>query len=154
MIPTCCSHSIPTGYRVGRVRLIFALPPHLQRLRADPMARECHLAYIELFTPFLPVPEPGSRLYRIARSFRNHAPRSIVIPVPRIFRSCHLLPVCEGPVDRTWTSDNVLDRCTDFYLNTFIDRAFCGTQWSDRFGDAYQQPWHSLPPLQSLGLSV
>ncbi|KAL1937239.1 hypothetical protein VTO73DRAFT_13935 [Trametes versicolor] len=45
------------GYRVGRVRLLFALPPELQRLRVDSTDPHAHLAYVELYTPFAEKPE-------------------------------------------------------------------------------------------------
>lgn len=44
-----------------------------------------------------------------------------VIPISLIQRSIHLLPKWGGPVPQHWTSENVLDECTTFYVNTFKD---------------------------------
>jgi hypothetical protein len=47
------------GLRIGQVRVVFAIPPHLlrQSFPADVIPRiPTHLVYIELFTPFKPHP--------------------------------------------------------------------------------------------------
>lgn len=110
------------GYRVGQIRAIFTLPLHLQRGRPDPTEAHAHLAYLELFTPFLDHPEPYSKLYQVSRSYHRGARHAIVVPLDDIFRSCHLLPDPKvEEMDREWRSDTVLELCEDFYLNEFCD---------------------------------
>lgn len=101
--------------------MIFALPPELQRLRSDAMFPQCHLAYVELYTPFQHEPEPHHQLYKIKRSFANMRRKAVIIPLHQIFRSCHLIPACGSRINRMWTSDNVLEECDDMYLNSFSD---------------------------------
>lgn len=109
------------GYRVGRVRLIFSLPSELQRLRLDATDPSPHLAYLELFTPFTPRPDRYSGLYSVSKSYSDGARKTLVVPLTRIFRSCHLLPKCGRQIDHTWTSETVLDQCEHWTLNAFSD---------------------------------
>ncbi|KAI1781759.1 hypothetical protein LXA43DRAFT_907812 [Ganoderma leucocontextum] len=113
--------SAAIGYRVGRVRALFSLPPALQRLRTDADPLFSHLAYVELYTPFTEHPEPHSKLYTISWSYAGGARKAAVIPVSQIFRSCHLLPKCGERINRAWKSDTILDECDDMFLNTFSD---------------------------------
>ena len=78
------------------------------------------LAYIEWFTP-LRDPEPIIGVYRISRSTRNHRRNAAVVSVGDIMEDCHLSVVSRGEIDRTWTTDNVLEMGTYFYLNRYID---------------------------------
>lgn len=113
--------SVAPGYRIVQVRLLFQLPTRLQLLREhidDPLA---HLAYVEYFTPFETEYEPGSKFYKVLKSYVQHKRKTAVIPVTSIFRSCHLIPQWGSSVDRTWTSNNVLEKCHSFYLNSFSD---------------------------------
>ncbi|TFY68302.1 hypothetical protein EVJ58_g1088 [Rhodofomes roseus] len=110
------------GYRVGQVRAIFTLPPYLQRMRLDATHPDAHLAYIELFTPFLDEPEKWSKLYQVSRSILRGRRLAMVLPLHQIFRSCHLLPDPKvDMMDRDWTSDTVLELCEDYFLNEFCD---------------------------------
>ncbi|KAH9830310.1 uncharacterized protein C8Q71DRAFT_817709 [Rhodofomes roseus] len=110
------------GYRIGQVRAIFALPPHLQRMRLNATRADTHLAYVELFTPFLDEPERWSKLYQVSRSVLRGRRLATVLPLQQIFRSCHLLPDPKAEViERDWTSDTVLELCEDFFLNEFCD---------------------------------
>ncbi|KZV63194.1 hypothetical protein PENSPDRAFT_590307 [Peniophora sp. CONT] len=106
------------GYRAAQVRAIFDLPDFLQSKRSASSCR--HLAYIELFTQFMP-PERYSRLYRISRRFENMQRKAIIIPLDIIFRSCHLVPDFGSTVNRAWASDTVLELAPDFFLNPFCD---------------------------------
>ncbi|KAI0368210.1 hypothetical protein BV20DRAFT_1054195 [Pilatotrama ljubarskyi] len=108
------------GYRVAQVRVLFTLPPPLQRLLTGPLRAQPHLAYVELFTQFTD-PEPHSGLYKVTRCYSNHTRKAIIIPVARIFRSCHLIPAFGPRANRSWTSHTVLEDCDVFYLNAFSD---------------------------------
>lgn len=101
------------GLRVARVRAIFMLPESYGRRFKDP------LAYIEWFTPFRQ-PAPDIGLFKVSHSSHNHRRRVSVIPVTQIVRSCHLLPVWGKRMDASWTSENVLDKCKQFYVNAYL----------------------------------
>ncbi|KAH9830879.1 uncharacterized protein C8Q71DRAFT_716091 [Rhodofomes roseus] len=107
------------GYRIGQVRAIFDLPPMIAQSR--PPSCTPHLAYIELFTEFTPIPERYSRLYKVARAYENRQRVGVVIPLDRIFRSCLLVPDFGPHADLTWSSETVLDEGTGFYLTPFSD---------------------------------
>ncbi|KAH9939740.1 uncharacterized protein BXZ73DRAFT_43384 [Epithele typhae] len=109
--------------RAAQVRVIFTLPPHLERLRPSRRESDTHLAYIEWFTPFTAQADPTNGLYRIARAYENRVRKAAIVPVSWVVRSCHLIPVWGPRADRRWTSDTVLEFCDDWYLNMFSDHA-------------------------------
>ena len=79
------------------------------------------LAYIEWFSEFAP-PESGHGMHRLKRSARGSEHVASVVPVSSIRRSAHLFPKFSCAVPDDWTSDNVLEKCSIFYLNPFSDR--------------------------------
>ncbi|KAG2150669.1 uncharacterized protein EDB93DRAFT_1083873 [Suillus bovinus] len=100
----------PRTLEVGQVHIIFTLPP---------------LAYIEWFTP-LREPDRSSGLHQLSCSTCRLHRNAAVIHVDKITRPCHLIPKMGQAVDRKWTSANVYESTSDFYLNTFIDLdTFC-----------------------------
>jgi hypothetical protein len=44
-----------------------------------------------------------------------------VVHVDELVRPCHLIPKMGPSVDPRWTSANVYEVASDFYLNAFID---------------------------------
>ncbi|KAG1810188.1 uncharacterized protein HD556DRAFT_1428325 [Suillus plorans] len=104
------------GFRVGQVRVIFALPPKSLPLLLPPTVQvPKHLAYIEWFTPFSSAPDRRHGLYELS-----------IVPLANIVRSVHLIPSFGAVVPQEWTSDTVLDDCNDFWLNSYLDRyTFC-----------------------------
>jgi hypothetical protein len=91
------------------------------------------LAYVEWYTKFN-APNQASKLHTIRPSTLNHAPRASVIPVALLFAPCHLVPkVRNAQIDRSWTTDNVLDKADAFFLNTYVTLRF----WS----------YFCLPPM-------
>ncbi|KAH9942200.1 uncharacterized protein BXZ73DRAFT_87866 [Epithele typhae] len=102
------------GLRVARVRAIFCMPASFGTRFKHP------LAYVEWFTPFRAEPDPVNGMFQVSVSKNHHRRRSSIIPVTSIVRSCHLIPVWGREVDRTWTTDNVLDRCKKFFLNPYL----------------------------------
>ncbi|KAG1773538.1 hypothetical protein EDD22DRAFT_976124 [Suillus occidentalis] len=83
------------------------------------------LAYIEWFTPFRE-PDELSGLHQISRSTRHLRRNSAVIHVDEIIHPCHLMPKMGQSVNPTWTSANVYELASEFYLNTYIDlETFC-----------------------------
>ncbi|KAG2160171.1 uncharacterized protein EDB93DRAFT_1237363 [Suillus bovinus] len=115
------------GFRVGQVRVIFALPPKSLLLLVPPTVQvPKHLAYIEWFTPFSSAPDRRHGLYELSRSFRGGEKLASIVPLANIVRSVHLIPSFGAVVPREWTSDTVLDDCNDFWLNSYLDRyTFC-----------------------------
>ncbi|KAJ7779848.1 hypothetical protein B0H16DRAFT_1671879 [Mycena metata] len=97
----------PKGLSVGRLRVIFRLPPEDYGQYPEP------LAYVDWYKP-LKVPVPNIRMHEVSLSSRNNRQNSSIIPVSHILRSCHLIPVFGRSMDPTWTLDRVLDKCKSF----------------------------------------
>ncbi|KAH6901475.1 hypothetical protein BKA70DRAFT_1388344 [Coprinopsis sp. MPI-PUGE-AT-0042] len=111
------------GYRVGRVRVVFALPEHVLSLMFKPeVVAPAHLAYVEWYTPFAAQPEANHGMYKIKATRNAEGHMCSVIPVANIRRSVHLYPKCGPSVPPEWKSSNVLDLCDTFLLNDFSDK--------------------------------
>ncbi|KAJ6532372.1 hypothetical protein B0H19DRAFT_888523, partial [Mycena capillaripes] len=100
------------GLRPAQIRVIFKLPPQFGTYTHP-------LAYIEWFTP-LNRPDPTTGMFTTHRSTRAHRRNAAVISVEHIVRSCHLMAKCGASIDRKWTSSNVLDEASMFYVNPYI----------------------------------
>ncbi|KAJ7060890.1 hypothetical protein C8F01DRAFT_988007 [Mycena amicta] len=100
------------GLYAGRVRAIFALPIEYGRF-------DTPLAYIEWFKPLTQRDEILG-MFKIAASTHNNRRRASIIPVTLINRSCHLIPQFSRQIDRSLTTDNVLDIVKLFYLNPYL----------------------------------
>lgn len=106
-------------HRVGRVRLIFKLPPHYEV--PDP------LVYIQTFQgPHSQTPLKLVNMYQVKRSrytaqYHHHYEEEI-IPLSMIRRTCHLLPVfgTETPVADPSKFD-ALEMFEQFYVNSYLD---------------------------------
>ena len=91
--------------------MIFALPGAVDE----------HLAYVEWFSMFSGL-DPDHGMQRLTRTFDGEDRVASIIPVSWIKRSVHLFPKFGPKVPEHWTSANVLEKCTTFYLNQFSDR--------------------------------
>jgi hypothetical protein len=100
---------------VGRVKVIFSLPPHLL---PTPSATPVHLAYVDWFRPFK-AKEAATGLYTTAPSVRHGEVQSEVIDVGRIIRSCHLVP--KFGTEIKVTPDTVFEKYTSMYVNPWLD---------------------------------
>ncbi|KAJ7684249.1 hypothetical protein DFH06DRAFT_1072814 [Mycena polygramma] len=100
------------GLFAGRVRAIFALPVEYGLFPVP-------LAYIEWYTPLTQV-DANLGMYKLKPAFQRNSRRASIIPVTLISRSCHLIPRFPRKIDRTLTTDNVLDKCKEFYLNCYL----------------------------------
>ncbi|KDQ49252.1 hypothetical protein JAAARDRAFT_201038 [Jaapia argillacea MUCL 33604] len=110
------------GYRVAQVRAVFRLPPKVsQAMFPSHITPPEHLAYVEWFTPFKSTPEPNHRMYQISRSVKDGKRVSAVVAVEDIQSSVHLYPLFGPVLCRAWSSDDVLEECTRFYVNCFKD---------------------------------
>ncbi|VDB87450.1 unnamed protein product [Peniophora sp. CBMAI 1063] len=114
--------------RVGQVRLIFSLPKStLDMVFGDEAANlPTHFVYVEWFSRFRR-PEQSHGLHRISRTIINNARvqnerASAILPYDRVQRSVSLIPHFGPTVNPSWTADNVLERCSEFYVNAFSDK--------------------------------
>ncbi|THU99296.1 hypothetical protein K435DRAFT_659351 [Dendrothele bispora CBS 962.96] len=85
------------------------------------------LQYVEWFSNFTRAPDAASGLYCVKKQLNSDGtPSAAVVPVSAIKRSIHLFPKWGGPVPVNWTCENVIDECTTFYMNPFLDlRTYC-----------------------------
>jgi hypothetical protein len=112
-----------SGYRVAQVRVVFRLPQKaLDFLFRDGVDQPKHLAYVEWFSEFRHNPEANHLLYKISRSLKDGRRVASVIPVADIDRTVVLFPQFGPVVPREWSSENILDKCSTFYVNPFTDR--------------------------------
>jgi len=79
------------------------------------------LAYVEWFSEFTS-PESNHGMHKLKRSMQDGARVASIVPVSSIRRSVHLFPKFDRVVPADWNSDNVLEKCSTFYLNPFVDR--------------------------------
>ncbi|TFK59907.1 hypothetical protein BDN72DRAFT_905430 [Pluteus cervinus] len=129
------------AYQVVQIRAIFTLPQALiqEYFNDDPDFRDSantsdspmqsnpsppiHLAYVELFTKF-EAPDPITGLFRIKQLLHDNGHHQVarIIPVSQIKHSIHLFPKFGTQADPNWTSSNVLDRSSEFFVNEISDR--------------------------------
>ena len=108
------------GLRVAQVRVIFRLPAAV--CVAAGLHTSCAgepLAYIEWFTQFH-ARDNTNGMFLLTRSTRQHRRHAAIIPVTAVARSCHLIPVWGSSMDRSWTSEKVLDTAKKFYFNWYL----------------------------------
>jgi len=121
--------SLTLGLRVGQVRVIFRLPRHFEcQLVRDGIKSPGHLAYIEWFSC------PGqkdkaNRMFPITRSKKGLVREAAIVQIDVLCRPCQLFPRFGARADRAWTSQNVLDRCTHFFLSNWLDHHTYQTVW-------------------------
>ncbi|KAI0026936.1 hypothetical protein K488DRAFT_63772 [Vararia minispora EC-137] len=111
------------GYRIGQIRMIFSLSKAAVRasfLHGE--APSSHFAYVEWFSRFPSGPDPNSRMYRIRRTIVQGERVASIVPIQDIHRSIHLFPRFGRAKDPSWTSNNVLELCREFFVNCFSDR--------------------------------
>ncbi|KAF7369562.1 hypothetical protein MVEN_00286300 [Mycena venus] len=113
------THTGVAGYRVGRVRVVFKLSRKISDYLFPGAQPPGHLAYVEWFSAFPPRPEPNHLMFKISRPEERVAS---IIPIENIRRSIHLFPQFGPVVPRNWTSQNVLDMATKFYVSPWSDR--------------------------------
>ncbi|KAJ7703809.1 hypothetical protein B0H14DRAFT_3099824 [Mycena olivaceomarginata] len=112
-----------TGYRVAQVRVVFSLTArHIEGLFPPGHYPPKHLAYVEWFSAFTAQPEAPHLMYKLTRSLKDGERLASIIPLENIRRSVHLLPKFGTMAPAHWTSSNVLEECSTFYVNCFTDR--------------------------------
>ena len=103
------------GYRIGQARVIFTLPNSVDGVPSE------HLAYIEWFSKFT-TPSDDHGMFRLSRSLIDGERVASIVPVSTIRHSTHLFPKFGPVVPEGWSANNVLEKCTTFYLNPLTDR--------------------------------
>lgn len=117
-----------SGLRVARVRVFFRIPKRFDvtMFAEHGITPPEHLAYVEWFT----APTSKNRDHLMYTVTRKHGqPEAEIIDVRSIRRNCQLVPFFGERVDRSWTSDNVLDTCEKFLVNNFQDQHTYQTLW-------------------------
>ena len=108
------THTISPGLRVAQVHVLFNLPPQFSIISSP-------LAYVEWFTP-LGIPDQITGMHVVRRSTRRREANSEVVTVDRLIRGCHLIGKAGRVMDRAWTTENVLQKATNFWVNNYISR--------------------------------
>jgi hypothetical protein len=102
---------------------VFRIPPKFATSLFRPgIPLPKHLAYVEWFSKFRPTPERNHGMYKVNRLIKDGRRVASIIPVSTILRSIHLVPKYGPIVCQEWTSANVLEECSTFYVNCFTDR--------------------------------
>jgi len=124
--PTATNHREHIGvlrFCVAQIRFLFSLPENVIKDLLPNVNPPTHLAYVELFQPFIPAPDPDHGMYKVLWSLNATGEHlALIIPVDEIHQSVHLYPKFGPIAPRDWTSSNVLERCTQFYTNPWTDR--------------------------------
>ena len=81
-----------------------------------------HLAYVQWFTPFPNTIDDAHFMYRIRHAVKDGQRVATIVPVSTIRRSVHLIPEFGAEIPSHWTTDNVLDECPAFFVNSFTDK--------------------------------
>ncbi|KAH8085426.1 hypothetical protein BXZ70DRAFT_1045629 [Cristinia sonorae] len=121
------------GYEIGQVRVIFSIPPDAIAMLFPPEGPQPpqYLAYVEWFTGLQQPPDPSHGMFRLRRKTYMAdgvtKRKATIIPLSDIRRSVMLFPHFGPVAPRHWTSENVLELCTRFYVNSWTDRHLYGT---------------------------
>jgi hypothetical protein len=114
---------IVTGYRIGRVRVVFSVPERLHKT-LFPIGKEVpkHLVYVEWYTALTQDLDTNSLLFKITpMKDRDGGRVCSIIPLANIRRSIQLIPRFGAVAPQEWTSSTVLDLANVFYVNNFTD---------------------------------
>jgi hypothetical protein len=93
--------------------VIFELPPQFGMDISGP------LVYVEWFTP-LGLPDLTTGMHVVKRSTRHHNRNSAIVSINDLVCGCHLMAKCGTQVDKSFTTDDVLEKATQFYVNPYI----------------------------------
>ncbi|KAF8804249.1 hypothetical protein BYT27DRAFT_7340301 [Phlegmacium glaucopus] len=112
------------GYHIGHIHIVFSIPEHtLPIVFTDSTKVPEHLAYVEWYTPLSDSPEPNHLLYKVSpQKDRDGTHICSIIPLANIHCSVHLYPKFGVFAPQEWSSSNVLDQCSTFFVNDSTDR--------------------------------
>jgi urease alpha subunit len=73
-------------------------------------------------------------MHVIRRSTRRREPNAELILVDRLVRGCNLMGKAGRVMDRAWTTGNVMEKATNFWVNDYINLdMFTITRYFDFF---------------------
>ena len=104
------AYRVISGMCITQVWAIFQLPEKYGHFPHP-------LIYIEWFTPFN-TPVPDLHLYSISHSTHGGCHNASIIPVTCLEHIIHLLPKFGWVMNRSWAADDVLEKCSLFYVNS------------------------------------
>lgn len=112
------------------MRVIFRLPKTIDTLAAPQNWPKEPLAYVEWYSELPPTAQKHHMMYRVRKmQGPSGFPPANIIPLSSIRQSCMLFPNFNSKVDRSWTTDNVLDKCTSFHVNNWLNLYTYKTVW-------------------------
>ncbi|KAJ6609589.1 hypothetical protein B0H10DRAFT_2166296 [Mycena sp. CBHHK59/15] len=119
-----CKETGVNGYHVGQVRVVFSFPEKsIRKIFKAGITVPKYLVYVEWFTAFKSQPEDNHLMYKISHAENRYGDRmSSIISIDHVRRSVHLFPKFGRIAPREWTSSNVLEKCSTFFVSCFTDR--------------------------------
>ena len=131
------------GARIGRIRVIFKLPTSVGGLPVNKQWPKEALALVEWYSPLGTTASKHSSMYHVRKLFTNSNSLPTdpsadcsgpleVVPLRMIRQSCMLVPnFCKYTSTdvKSWTRDNVLDKCNYFYVNNWSSNYNYSTLW-------------------------
>ena len=123
------------GTQTGQVHVIFHLPCKMDFgfvLHDSPESwPKILLAYIEWYSKQKPKADEYTCMYSIeSKQNLEGIPPGAIISVSEIRQSCMLIPKYEDLKNKSeWTSTNILDECSSFFINNGQHRYAYQTIW-------------------------
>jgi hypothetical protein len=75
---------------------------------------------MEWFT-LLGQPDLSTGMHIVKRSTRHHKRNSEIVSVHDLISGCHLMAKCGTHIDKSLSTDDVLENANHFYLNPYIN---------------------------------
>lgn len=105
------ANTISSGLNIGRVRQFFSFD----------LGEIHHCALIHEFSYVGDGPDKDTGMWVVCPLFQRSKPKLKIIPLNRIFRAVHLLPVYNEKIPNKFNHTETLDSFDKFYVNRFID---------------------------------
>lgn len=104
------------GITVVQIQVIFKVPRQLGHYPHP-------LVYVEFFFGSQ-VLTANTKMYQVHHAYRGGHKKAAVIQLDCIQSGCHLIPKFGTEIDSTWTSENIWEKCDNFYVNTYLTPHF------------------------------
>lgn len=117
--------------------LIFRVVPLLKNSRRHPLSEDCFFSYVRRFDIVPQInravtgsstlrghyPEPASSLFIVKRARRaNNEPIGDILPLQQVRELVDLIPRFGKQAERRLTRYNILEYCSEFWLNKYFDK--------------------------------